>query len=517
MKKNLFLYLLPVLLLVLWQACQPLEVQPPAPTPALQHHIVSAGGQSALGQSLAQLQKNFPAAGRMAAQTRQGFVATPWGLLDTAHVLRLQQSGQPAFYTFRLLGTQPAQPGFKRLLLYAVPGGHRALLLHYMPHASWQAGQPFQGQLQVSNLAGQALPGVLMGLQGVQVGASPGNPAARMQNANMCLDEAVYYQDCQQAVSNTTGLPLPEDLDECTWVLKLLYSPCHDLAGGAGPSLGSGNTAPPPGTFLPSNGGGSGSGSGGTGTTPPAEEPPIDEPIEILTSPYGVDLMEVQHWLAAHIDYADLPDCLAKVAKELPNVAAGPLAEMINLFDQGIPEGFNWAIRHGRFEWDVPAYTEPDRFSSCNCVITVLDNNKLSNATDIAVMATLLHEMIHAYFVALRQLDSVTFGQEFPEILDRELDTTQTYSQNQHQTIAERYHKSIAKSLKAYGDSKGLALPLSYYKNLAWEGLAGTITFNNLSDTEKVAAINTAKIEFDGVNVLGEPQEAKGTLINCPE
>ena len=504
-----------VLLLVLWQACQPLEVQPPAPAPALQHHIVSAGGQSALGQSLAQLQKNFPAVGRMASLSRQGFVTTPWGLLDTAHVLRLQQPEQPAFYTFRLLGTQPAQPGFKRLLLYAVPGGHRALLLHYMPHASWQAGQPFQGQLQVSNLAGQALPGVLMGLQGVQVGASPGNPSARMQNVEMCLDEAIYYQDCQQAVSNTTGLPLPEDLDECTWVLKLLYSPCHDLAGGAGPSLGSGNTAPPPGTFLPSNGGGSGSGSGGTGTTPPAEEPPIDEPIEVLTSPYGVDLMEVQHWLAAHIDYADLPDCLAKVAKELPNVAAGPLAEMINLFDQGIPDGFNWKINNSVFEAPYPGFTTAHWDERCDCVLTVLSTDKLKNASDLAVMSTLLHEMIHAYLVALRELDSIAFQEQFPEILDRELDSTQTYSQNQHLTMAELYVNSLGQSLQAFGKAQGYTYANSFYKKVVWEGLAGTHSFAKLPESYQRDAINTARIEFDGVDISGNSKAQKGTKINC--
>jgi len=511
MKRKYLIGLLGGLFLA-FSACQPPMADLPTPTPTVQQSIAPASSHAPLVQGLHALQAHFPAPTHMRVGKHSGYLATPWGLLDTARVLRLQRDQAAPFYTFKLHNNQANHASFKRLLLYAVPGGHRALLLQYTPNAQWQVGQPFQGIMQISNLQGQALQSLALGPQLVTPYEAGAMANGRANSFEQCLDEAVYYQECENEVSTTTGLPLPEHLANCTWVLKLIYRPCHNLAGGAGPTLPS--DGPPPGTFLPTNGGGSGSNGPGNSTSP--EEPPTEAPpTELLTSPYGVDLMEIQHWVEAHIDYSDLPECLQNVAKDLKQVAAGPLAEMMNMFDQGLPEGFNWRVQYSIIQYNVTAYTEPLPYENCNCVITVLNADALDKATNLAIMLTLLHEMTHAYLVALRELDSTAFQENYPEILDRELDPSQTYSQNQHETLADRYHKSLAKSLKTYGDLYNYGLPLSFYKELAWEGLAGTKAFDKLSETNKRAAINTAKIEFDGTDNLGNPQTPKGQIPNC--
>ncbi|WP_330488703.1 hypothetical protein [Tenacibaculum sp. FZY0031] len=88
-----------------------------------------------------------------------------------------------------------------------------------------------------------------------------------------------------------------------------------------------------------------------------------------------------------------------------------------------------------------------------------------------------------------RKLRSVNYKvsiNDFPGIYDY----YRRHKNWQHEQMAAHYVRTIAGMLKEFDNSQNTN---SLYTDLAWEGLQNTVTWNNLSNSEKDRIINTVK------------------------
>ncbi|WP_435255290.1 hypothetical protein [Tenacibaculum sp. A30] len=116
-----------------------------------------------------------------------------------------------------------------------------------------------------------------------------------------------------------------------------------------------------------------------------------------------------------------------------------------------------------------------------------LNGNNLSQRTALGLARTLIHETIHAEMY--RKLRSVNYKvsiNDFPGIYDY----YRRHKNWQHEQMAAHYVETIADMLKEFDNSQNTN---SLYTDLAWEGLQNTVTWNNLSSSEKDRIINTVK------------------------
>jgi len=493
-------------------ACQgPVPFEQVVPTPKVQQSLKPASQLPGVTAGLQSLQKRYPATAQYGARHKAGHVPTPWGLLDTTRVLALQRPGSSPYYTFVLQQTQPIPSrAFKRLLMYHYQQGHKAMLFTYTPNAAWQYGQPFSGQVQVMNLEGQHL-GQFMA-QGAQW--QPVVPQAgtgqRGQSIETCVKNVVtYYEgnDCN-GVSNTTGLPLPEELQgNCHLIIEMVYGPCNDLAGGAGPTLG-GDPINAPGTSLPPTGGSS-----------PGTSPPVIDPEEgVLTSDLAILdlslLMELEAWGEEHINDSLVAKCVQDVLKELMNVPKiqNPTRSVYSLlmtFGANRQPAYNWNIVQGTLPPTKNAVTSSYN-TATQSVTTTIDINKYRNATDLAIAATIYHECLHAFLIAEFKLNPVSSQFTYRDLLYA-FDSIRNTNAAHHTYFINKYLNDVKLALQQYGNDKNYNLPDSVYIALSWKGLTGTKEFLALDKKVQDKIRDVILREQEGTDLYGRPANQSGT------
>jgi len=503
-------------LLGFW-ACQgPVAIDQPIPTPTVQQHLQPVSQLPGARLGLQSLQKMYPATGPAYARFGSGYMPTPWGLLDTTYVLALQRPGGRPYYTFVLQPEQPYGNGaFKRLLLYPTPQGHKAMLFTYTPNNHWRPGQPFAGQVQVNDLEGAGLGQFLA--QGAQwqpaiPQAGTGQRVQTTQSFETCITDVVTYyegQDCN-AVSNTTGLPLPEELQgNCHLVVELVYGLCNNLAGGAGPTLG-GDPTSAPGTNLPPTGGSS------PGTSPPA----IDPEEGVLTSDLAILdlslLMELVAWGEDHINDSLVAKCVQDVLDDImssQNSVGKSLYFLMAGFLSEKEPAYNWNIIQGSLPPTKNAQTS-NYNTTTQSVTTTIDINKYRNATDLAIAATLYHECMHAYFAAKLKLNPVLSQFELKDLL-LAYDTISDTNDAHHVVIVNNYRLEIEKVIRNYAITKNYNLSDSTYIALSWKGLTDTKAFEELNQGIQKSIKSMILTEQQGTDLYGRPATPTGTKMNC--
>jgi len=479
----------------------PLTPQKPTVT------LNSLAQQPQATNAFAALQQKFPAPNhRLNVPT--GWAPSPWGLLDTTHILTLQQPQGRPYFTLNL---QPAQNTAYneqlRLLLYATPSGHKGLLLRYQPQGTWQPPAPFKGTLVIEDLQGTVVSTLQLGPNTAL--PATGKAAAQQRStfeANSCLTNVAYYQECQEpGVSNTTGIDLPEELQHCVWVLELDYSICNEESVGApGQSTFDGT----PGTPLPDGGG-----SGSSGPTSPAPETPPTTEDPILTgNVLDLNTLMLEQWVEEQIYDSLLDDCIKDVLNDLREVKDGSIGTIMQMFSASLLPDYNWSIESGLLFSNAAATTKYN--SNCACTVTIIDKEKLKDATDLFIANTVFHESVHAYLVTFQRSRPGDFHVSYEELIQDYYKTSSTNVAH-HNEMVRRFHNAIAEALEKYGISQGYNLSFSYYKALAWTGLTETEAFKDLSPGNQSEILDVAAIERTGRDMNGNKQSPKGGAINC--
>ncbi len=125
-------------------------------------------------------------------------------------------------------------------------------------------------------------------------------------------------------------------------------------------------------------------------------------------------------------------------------------------------------------------------------IAILVNGNTLGQRTVIGLARTLIHEAIHAEMK--RKLISVGYKLDkisFPGIYDYMKRYRQSKNQEwDHEQMAAHYIKTIADALE---DFDGGTHSRDFYESLSWEGLQGTTSWDNLSETKRKNIINTIK------------------------
>lgn len=207
------------------------------------------------------------------------------------------------------------------------------------------------------------------------------------------------------------------------------------------------------------------------------------------------------------IDDSLLDPCTKTVVEELKNIHEFDIAKIIAKFGDPSTDYNVKIIPDVNLSQDVLASTDwsaPIGSPIVPYEYTIkLNTQYLQGATTLSIASTIIHEMIHVYFLSLvddYEMGDINNIQTFPILWNDYVNNVTGGVGNivQHNQMAALYLDTIARALQEY--HTGIQIPIDQqpqqlYKDLAWGGLAETPPYNALSPEEKnrIIAINYAE------------------------
>jgi hypothetical protein len=248
--------------------------------------------------------------------------------------------------------------------------------------------------------------------------------------------------------------------------------------------------------YIPSGGEGGSGGTGGGGTSgggtggpiwiPPL--PPNGTTSTILGwgSISDPDPAVLQAWDDNIIIAPSVRPCITAILNNIRGIRQGAIAQMILIMSGNIPT-FDWEIH------EVPQLNPPNTNASAITTtggnahsITQLNQSILSNATNISLARTILHEAIHAFiysyvtnlnFLTQAEKDQILalpFAKKIKQFFRLKYDNP-NYSNNFHNLMVTNFHADIKVALMELCPILGLNVPAaeleSFCYDLAWGGL----------------------------------------------
>jgi len=298
-------------------------------------------------------------------------------------------------------------------------------------------------------------------------------------------------EPCREAV-------IPRNYVDVDGVVTVSFTVTYYCSSGGGSSSGGstgssyGNDS---GTSWGSGGTGTyeygGSGSygtvGGTTYTPP-----------VITSPtIRIEL----------IDMEELSDCHQDIINDLIGSTQFEFFRIFRLFygDKPIPKNYNVKFQYGVCGNGATACTDPKLNNGWSTI--TIDPNVNSQATDLSIARTIMHEVLHAYLL---------FETQFPSDCDLNCLLTKyiikygsiDLNPTHHNLFVEtKFLNDIALELQNFAVSMGYNPNTlggdQFFKDMAWGGLTSTNVFKSLPSSEKTRIINTIGAELYNKNYSG--------------
>lgn len=277
--------------------------------------------------------------------------------------------------------------------------------------------------------------------------------------------------------------------------------------------------------WLPDTGGSGGVGGGtsaggssnssGTAPTPPCQGKNCPDPI--ITAPV-LDVRQdvIAEIIEERINDNQLDDCGKDILNKLKNLTQNDISTIMSklgetnsiynlniMSETPLTENALAATDWSRnLEGEIIPY---------NYTIKIIPHETMVS-TNLAIAGTMLHEIVHAYFLSLiddcNQTGNCTQLATFPELWNFYFSTKNhnlnTDNASQHNQLAQSYVKIIGAALQelitGYPPIGPLGSPDQVYTDIAWYGLEGTIPYSNLPETDK----NRIKFRFEMVEVLNQ-------------
>lgn len=188
--------------------------------------------------------------------------------------------------------------------------------------------------------------------------------------------------------------------------------------------------------------------------------------------------------------------------------------------DNSFSPNYTWILKNNTLpSTDLAATGSWDRTK--RNVTTEIDDAKFSNASDLAIAKTLLHEGVHAYLVAYFANDPLNANKEYSVLFDEYIKTKNPdLNALHHNEMARKFVEQISFSLRDYGNSLNYVFSSNYekerfYIDLAWGGLFETNVFKTLSIDEQNRIKNVILIEQKGEDLSGTKRTQKGKTGGC--
>lgn len=201
------------------------------------------------------------------------------------------------------------------------------------------------------------------------------------------------------------------------------------------------------------------------------------------------------------IIFDNIPECMKKIINELKNPNSSGIMPnlpsssydtfpdyMLNLFQTDIKNHLKFSISTNLAN-NINARTTPS--SNANSILYDIEINQsyLNNSTDLALARTLIHEIIHAYFLFINQnYPFSNFSQELMNLISSNGGSTP----DAHHQAMLQFVDLMADALQNWNEQNGnFILNSDYYKYLSWSGdMLNTNDFNILPNSFQTNVIN---------------------------
>jgi hypothetical protein len=375
-------------------------------------------------------------------------------------------------------------------------------------------------------------------MEGATVYAGPHPRIVKIDppTAPMLQGRFLMVQICNQ-VPTTQGCSCwHHDITQCTCTIPnccwrqscwyIYFPPYDDSPGGSGG--GSGDPT--------------GEGGGGTGGDFPCASSQgrtigIADPCGGGSNPPPVvPLTEAQldaAWMATKFKDSTNNPCVAAVLSTL-NTISPQLPGMVRNFFGVNPTyqmtvsmfySDNWTVVDGKWVRPKSAFT----LTQDNLLnpFQVKMNSYFEHASDLSLTATILHETLHAQFMAwkVQALNDTAFRDQLyqqygyimldtSEISPSILTIVNGNNATQHAEMANRYVDSLAAGIFRFAIAKDYNVDTAYCKALAWAGLQGTLAWGNLGEVRQAELYEIIDRELSPGTTMYTPDQQNGVNSN---
>ena len=173
---------------------------------------------------------------------------------------------------------------------------------------------------------------------------------------------------------------------------------------------------------------------------------------------------------------ANLDDCSKGILGELKTLQSTDIAKIIKRFgDLNAP--YDWEIKNNSLTSGNVAETDRRNNVQTFDYVTDIDSDYVNQATKIAIARTLLHEMLHAYFIS--HIDDVNAGYQGDirqflllwQYIRKNKPPVTSSEPAQHEYMANKFIPPLKDALKEFDNA---SQSNQYYEDLAWGALYNT-------------------------------------------
>ncbi|TDS11753.1 hypothetical protein B0I21_10796 [Sphingobacterium paludis] len=151
--------------------------------------------------------------------------------------------------------------------------------------------------------------------------------------------------------------------------------------------------------------------------------------------------------------------------------------------------------------------------------VIYLNSNEptIAHVPDIAIVATMLHEAIHAYLLVYDKNDPSAAKLKYPELFTNYQKNERNFNKTHHTIMARDFISDLAKALKSFGEANKYDIDKQVYDDLAWKGLTNGDAegFNSLSETDKYRINRRILAEQYGIPKDEINIEQVGKALGC--
>jgi hypothetical protein len=204
------------------------------------------------------------------------------------------------------------------------------------------------------------------------------------------------------------------------------------------------------------------------------------------------------------IDDSQLPPCAKAIVAKIKNLQQNDFATIIaKLGGANMPYTVKIVLNSDLNGTSVLATTKPVAGTNLLEHEIGISPNYLNTGTQISIASTIIHELIHSYFLSIINENIYNTQHTFPYLWNYYINNgSGNGNLAEHNEMANSYVNIIASALQEFNTNVPVTSNSQiqqFYKDLAWGGLEGTIPYNtplavggNLSDADRnrIDAVN---------------------------
>jgi hypothetical protein len=204
--------------------------------------------------------------------------------------------------------------------------------------------------------------------------------------------------------------------------------------------------------------------------------------------------------MVLQIDMRGLSDCHKEILRDLVGGTQHELRRIFEKFNgnQPVPISYNVKFQYGTCTNPLATACTAPLISNGFAIVT-LNSTNLSNATDLSIARTIMHEMLHAYLIfEAKYPTNCDLNHLLNEYMQKNGNTIITPNDHHRLFVETKFLNDVANELQSFAASIGYnvaTLGSQYFKDMAWGGLQNTDIFKSFPQSTKTRITNTLQAE----------------------